>query len=107
MTDRELLKRIEDVVTSYQGPADELSDSIGMLVLGHFVGWRVVRLVLPRRTWPIATRLFGDLKELLPERGRYAHKSLGLALVDRIGGYWDFIRGAKDALPLHDRVRLQ
>lgn len=106
MTDQELLKKIEEVTGQFRGQVDDLSGAIGLVMLGRLVGWRVVRLTLPRRTWMTATRLFGDLKQLLPERGRYAHKSLALKIVDQIGGYWDFIRGTKDALPLHDRKEM-
>lgn len=103
LSDRELLDRIEEVTKNFKGQANDLSDAIGLVVLGHFTGWRVVRLISARRTWEIATRLFGDPKEFLPERGRYAYKSLGLAIIDRIGGYWDFIRGSRDAMPLEER----
>lgn len=106
MTDRDLLSRVDNVVSQFRGQADDLADAIGLVVLGNLVGWRVVRLVLPRRSWEVANRLFGDLKELLPERGRYSHKSLGLRVVDQVGGYWDFIRGSKDAIPMHERKEM-
>lgn len=105
LSDRELLDRVEEVTKNFKGQADQLSEAIGMMVLGRLVGWRVVRLVCSRRCWETATRLFGDPKELLPERGRYAYKSLGLRIVDKIGGYWDFIRGSRsrDEIPVEDR----
>jgi len=29
----------------------------------------------------------------MPQRGKYSHKSIGLRVVDEIGGYWDVIKG--------------
>lgn len=103
LSDRELLDKVEDVVKNFKGQADHLSEAIGLIVLGHFMGWRVVRLISSRRCWETTTRIFGDPKEFLPERGRYAYKSIGLSIVDRIGGYWDFIKGSCNAMPLESR----
>ena len=103
LSDRELLDKIDEVTKNFKGQVDHLSDAIGLVILGRLVGWRVMRLVSSRRSWETATRLFGDLKEFLPERGRYAYKSLGLKIIDQIGGYWDFIRGSRDAMPLEKR----
>ena len=95
ISDAELFELFDKVVSDYSGQIDDLSDAIGLIVIGRFFGWRVARLVSPSKTWTKATRLFGDPKLLMPERGRYAHKSLGLRIVDRLGGYWDYIRGSK------------
>lgn len=102
ITDEELMKLIENIVKDYTGQADHLYEAIGMVVVGRLFGWRVMRLVSSRRCWMLASKMFGDLKEFLPERGRYAHKSIGLELVDRIGGYWDFIRGSKSSAPIQE-----
>ena len=103
LSDRELLDMIEQVTKDFKGRGDELSESIGMMVLGNLVGWRVVRLVCSRQCWERSTLIFGDPKKLLPERGRYAHKSLGLAILDKVGGYWKIISGAVAAMPIQDR----
>jgi hypothetical protein len=107
LSDRELLDMIENAVKDYSGQADELAECIGMMVLGNLMGWRVVRLVCSRQCWERSTRIFGDPKQLLPERGRYAHKSLGLTILDKIGGYWAIIRGSRVALPMQERKALQ
>ena len=102
----ELLHGIEEVSKGFRGQIDDLSQAVGLMVLGRLFGWRVMRLVSSRRCWSVTTKLFGDPKDLLPERGRYAHKSLGLMISDRLGAYWDFIRGSRDAIPLRDRKEI-
>lgn len=109
MTDEEMMKKIDEVSTNFKGQLDDLQAAVGMLVIGRLYGWRVIRLVASRRHWQVACKLFGDLKEILPERGVLAHKSLGLKIVDTAGDYWDFIsgRGKRDALSLHERKTIQ
>lgn len=105
MTDEELLKKIDDVCANFVGQLDDLQAAIGMLVTGRLFGWRVIRLISSKRHWKVACNLFGDLKELLPERGLLAHKSAGLAIVDKAADYWDVIAGnvSRDFLPLNER----
>jgi len=103
MTNEELIKEIERVSTEFTGQIDDLQAAVGMVTIGRLYGWRVMRLTSSRRHWMVACGLFGDLKELLPERGVLAHKSLGLKVVDKAGDYWDVIKGKTEAMPLQER----
>jgi hypothetical protein len=102
ITDAEFNKKIETVCSEFSGQLDDLYAVIGMLVVGRQYGWKVMRLVSRRGHWGIATKLFGDPKELMPERGRFWEKSVGLVFVDKAGDYWSFIRGHK-SIDSHDR----
>jgi len=109
ITETEMLKKIDDVSTNFVGQLDDLQIAVGMLAVGRLYGWRVVRLISSRRHWTLACKLFGDLKELLEERPPLSEKSVGLAIVDKAGDYWDVVsgRGNRDALPLHQRKMVQ
>lgn len=108
MTDEEMIKKIDEVSTNFKGQLDDLQAAVGMVAAGRLYGWRVTRLISSKRHWAVACKLFGDLKELLPERGVLAHKSVGLAIVDKAGDYWGIIKGdvSRDALPLHERKKV-
>lgn len=93
INDDELMKKIDDVSAGYVGYLDDLYKVVGMIVMGRLFGWRVVRLVSTRGLWAQASKQFGDLKEIMPERGKYAHKSVGLKIVDGMGEYWDVVKG--------------
>lgn len=105
MNDEEIKEKIENVCNNFHGQFPDLFQMIGIVVVGRLFGWRVVRLVISRRLWELLTKWFGDPKEWMPERGRLAHKSLGLKIVDGIGDYWGVIRGdrSREDLPNHDR----
>lgn len=105
MNREQLNDRIEQVCESFQGQIPDLFQMIGIVMVGRLFGWRVVRLTASRRMWTMVTKIFGDPKLLMPERGRLAHKSVGLKMMDELGGYWDFVRGSapRDDFPSEQR----
>lgn len=103
INDKELFQLFDKVAGEYVGQSDRLLDAFGLIIFGRLYGWRVARLVSSNKTWTVATKLFGDPKLLMPERAKYAHKSIGLAIVDKLGGYWDYIRGSKNLSSLEEK----
>lgn len=108
MNNEHINQRIEEVCKEFHGQAPDLFQMIGIVVVGRKFGWRVVRLVVPFRIWSMTARWFGDPKEWMPERGPLAHRSVGLKILDQVGGYWDFIKGvtSRDDLPADTRKML-
>jgi len=108
MNDEDLMAKIEEVTKDFTGQLDQLYEVIGMIVTGRLLGWRVMRLVSSRRCWMMATKLFGDPKKLMLEKGKYYDKSVGMKIIDTTEQYWDIIAGniSRDILPLHDRKML-
>lgn len=107
ITDEELIKKIDEVSLSFTGQFDDLSQIVGMVVMGRLYGWRVVRLVHSRRSWTLACNYFGDLKDILDEEGRpeYVRKSVGFALVKNVAQYWEIVKG-HIAIPHKERKSL-
>lgn len=105
ITDEDLVKKIDAVTENYRGQIDELYEAVGMIAVGRLYGWEVMRIASPRRTWTLATKLFGDPKELLPRRGAFAHRSLGLKMADAAGKVMDVVKG-KIYLTAEDRKKV-
>lgn len=105
MTDKELFEKLDQVGTDFHGQADDLNEVVGLFVMGRLYGWRVERIVCSNRIWRLATKLVGDPKKILPERGPLAHKSFALKAINTVGDYWELVSGrsSRDAIPLHDR----
>lgn len=106
MNDEELMKKIDEVCEDYSGFANDLYMIVGMVVVGRRLGWRVVRLTVSSGVWARANKAFGDIKLLMPERTEYTRKSIGLAMVDKMGSYWEVIRGSI-SVPLSERRKLE
>lgn len=93
ISDKEMFEIIDHVSGEFKGQLDDLYKVVGMIVIGRLFGWRVVRLASTNGLWAKANRYFGDIKGLMPERGKYAHKSLGLKIADELGQYRDVLLG--------------
>ncbi len=103
ISDDDLNAKIDVYMSEFKGDITDMFQVIGMLYSGRRYGWRVVRLVSSTKHYRMMIRYFGDVRELMPERGFYAHRSKGLALVDTLGRYWDYVKGRLHALPLEER----
>lgn len=97
ITDQEMLDLMELKASEYTGLGGDLISAVGVLVLSRFYGWRVIRLIASRRQWNVANKIFGNIKSMTPERGEYARKSVGLAIADKLGDYWSYMRGQKNS----------
>lgn len=105
LTPEQIFSEIERVSAEYHGQLDDLYEAIGLLAAGQVFGWRVMRLVAHRSIWRLATSLFGDLKLLMPERGVFAHRSIGLKMADQLDDYWKVVQGVVK-IPQHERKAL-
>lgn len=106
ITDEELNAKIIQVCDDFIGQLDDLYAVVGMIVVGRRYGWRVMRLISPRRHWTLASNLFGDPKYLMPKKGDCYSKSLGCRIIDETGKYWEYIRGHMP-LSQYDRKKVQ
>lgn len=99
--DQEFHLHMVKCIEGFSGDSEKLSNAVGMMYVGRLYGWEHQRVVSPRATWTLATKVFGDPKELLPRRTPIAEKrSRALRLIDAwhdagklASGYLDVVRG--------------
>jgi hypothetical protein len=85
----------QSVIENYRGDATVLGNAIGALVLGRYVGWRALRVIYSSPAYSKYQNILGiQFKDILRERDIYSKKSLGLSILDQVGGFWDFVRSA-------------
>jgi hypothetical protein len=101
-TEQELNAKIAELCETYRGSLEDLYRAVGMMVVGRYFGWRVMRLVSTRSDWTHATAMFDDPKMWMRDRDRFAYRSYGLHLADELGKFWEIIRGVV-SIPAHDR----
>lgn len=86
---------IQRTIENYHGNGTDLGDALGALVLGRYVGWRALRVVYSNKSYSKFQNLLGiQFKDVLREREVLSRKSLGLAILDEVGGFWDFCRSS-------------
>jgi hypothetical protein len=90
----ELVERIKLGAEDFEGRFEVLESAVGALVIGRMYGWRVLRLVHDSRTSARYERVLGlKFKDVCPERGILARRSIGLAWADKLGEFWRIARG--------------
>lgn len=89
------LQAIEDkAITYFQGTIDDLESALGMLRIGHHLGWRVLYLIHSKKTIRKYEEILDiKVRDLFPEEGPSAKRSVGLALAKRASNFWKVVSG--------------
>lgn len=89
------LQSIEDkAITTFQGNIDELESALGMLRVGHHLGWKVLYIVHSKRTIRKYEEILGiKVRELFDETGPSAKRSIGLGLAEKFSNFWRVVSG--------------
>lgn len=107
---KDQLQTIEDkAIANFVGMIDELESALGMLRIGHHVGWKVIYMVHSKKTVRKYEEILDiKVREIFPERGPSAGRSVGLALADRFTNFWKVVSGDKDhKIPTEDRKKIE
>lgn len=89
------LQQIEDnAIINFKGMLDELESALGMLRIGHHVGWKVLYLIHSKKT----IRKYEDIlnikiRDIFEETGPSSPRSIGLALADKFSNFWKVVSG--------------
>lgn len=89
------LQEIEDkAITHFSGTLDELESALGMLRMGHHFGWRVLYLIHSKKTIRKYEEILDiKIRDLFPEEGPSAERSIGLALAKKASNFWKVVSG--------------
>jgi hypothetical protein len=93
-SDEEFDKKIQLAIKNYAGLMDRLEAGVGMFVVGRYTGWRVVYLVHGKSTIRKYEDAFGmKIRDVLPEYGIYAKKSIALEALQKVTNFWKAVKG--------------
>lgn len=85
---------ITAAITSYKGDARVLEAAIGALLLGQHIGLRPLRLIHGGSVVRKYQNILGvEFRDVMPDDGPLAHKSVGYGIAQKIGDYWASVRG--------------
>jgi len=89
------LQEIEDnAIINFIGTIDELESALGMLRIGHHVGWKMLYVVHSKRTIRKYEEILDiKIRELFDETGPSADRSIGLALAEQYSNFWKVVSG--------------
>lgn len=90
----QLVRIANDALNRFTGTADELEKALGMLMLGDYMGWRVLVIIHNKRTIRKYEEILGiSVREFFPEEGPIAMRSLGYSIATELGNFWKVVSG--------------
>lgn len=94
-TQRASLDQIEErAIIHFSGQMDELESAIGMLRLGHHFGWKVLYMIHSKKTIRKYEEILDiKIREIFPEKGPSANRSIGLGLAEKFSNFWKVVSG--------------
>ena len=90
--------RIEqDAIANFKGQFDELEAALGMLRIGHHVGWKVLYIIHSKSTIRKYEKILGvQIREVFPETGPSSYRSLGFQIAMAASNFWKFVSGESE-----------
>ena len=95
---------IKSAMERFSGNFDELESAVGMYMVGHYVGWKVLVLVHSKRT----VRKYEEILQIIireefPEEGLEATRSLALTIAKTVSNFWKVVSGEDKTIAKEDR----
>lgn len=91
----ELIRIEREAIANFSGDLTELEAALGVLRIGHHLGWRVLVLIHNKRTIRKYEEILGiSIRELFPAEGPSHERSIGYGWAKRLGNFWKAVSGA-------------
>lgn len=96
LSNDDAVKIVDSAMAKFQGNSSELESAIGALFVGRKFGWKVLFLIHSKLTIRKYEKILGiTFRDVLPETGPLAKKSLAWVAVEKLGGFWKVVKGEK------------
>lgn len=93
-TDDELIAHFDNITINFKGNLHDLEAAIGYFVIGRHFGWKPLLLIHDKQTLKKYEALLQlNIRDEIPEIGKYAHKSVAWMAVQKIKSFWKAVKG--------------
>jgi hypothetical protein len=83
-----------NAIAGFTGQLDELESALGMLLMGHHFGWKVLYLIHSKKTIRKYEDILGiKIREIFLETGPSSYRSVGLTLAMKASNFWKVVSG--------------
>ena len=90
----ERYKLIDEATRNFAGNLEELESAIGMYVLGHHMGWKVLHLIHSKRTVKKYEEILGiRVTEAFDAVGPDAERALAYQIIVKASNFWKAVSG--------------
>lgn len=78
-----------NAIAEFTGQLDELESALGMLRMGHHMGWKVLYIIHSKQTIRKYEEILGiKIRDIFPEKGPSSYRSYGLQFAEMCGNFW-------------------
>ena len=90
---------LDQVIRRFHGQLDELESAIGMYMIGHHFGWKVLYLIHSKKTVKKYEEILGlKVSEVFPETGPDAENTNAHRVIQAVSNFWKTVSG-EEKLP--------
>ena len=92
---KEQIEQIEKrAIIQFRGMLDELESALGMLRIGHHMGWKVLYMIHSKKTIRKYEEILDiKIRDIFPDEGPSAGRSIGLDIAKRFSNFWKVVSG--------------
>lgn len=98
---KEQIEQIEKrAIIQFTGMLDELESALGMLRIGHHMGWKVLYMIHSKRTIRKYEEILDiKIRDIFPDEGPSAARSAGLDIAKKFSNFWKVVSGEHKLTP--------
>ena len=87
-------KLLDDAVRDFGGQIDELESAIGMYIVGHHFGWKVLHLIHSKKTIKKYEDILGvRVNEVFADVGPDADRTNAHKIITTVSNFWKAVSG--------------
>lgn len=96
---------MDQKVRGFHGYLDDLESALGLYVVGHFVGWKILHLIHSKKTIAKYEAILNiKVTEEFPEYGPDADRTNAFKAIKAVSNFWKVVSG-DEKLPLDRDAR--
>jgi len=93
-TEKQLVEIVDRAIKEFRGDTTKLRLAIGYLFLTRQLGWKVTLLMHDKRTIKQYEEILQiNSRDLFPEVGVWAHKSIAWRALGKMADFWKAVKG--------------
>ena len=94
LSDKELVEIVDQAMKKFKGNMTRFSNAVGYLFIARKFGWRVALLMHDRKSVKDYEKILGiDSRQIFPEIGPLAEKSVAYWALKKVTNFWKAVRG--------------
>lgn len=94
LSDKEVMEIVDSAFDRFSGSEEEIAKAIGVFIIARKIGWKPTFLLHSTATIRKYEKILGiTFRDVLPEVGPLARKSVAWKLSEKVSNFWKLVKG--------------